>query len=310
MINLSSLTTETQNQNTLDLDSMTALQIVSVMNKEDARVPTAISAALPEIAEAAECASSAINCGGRIIYIGAGTSGRLGMLDAAECEPTFGISPDKVVALMAGGKDAFVKAIEGAEDNEKAGIDDLKSIQLMPKDCVIGIAASGRTPYVIGALEYANSIGSPTIAISCNENSAISSIAKIAIEVVVGPEVLTGSTRLKSGSAQKMILNMISTTAMVLCGRVYKNLMVDVKKTNAKLNARAINIIIQATGVNENTAKEALEQAEGNTKVAITSILLGMPADKAKYYLDRSEGHVRDALRIALEERSLCEQAV
>ena len=232
MIDLSHMTTETRNKNTMELSKMTSLEIISEMNREDENVPKAIHKVLPVIAEVVDWCVEALSQGGRIFYMGAGTSGRLGVLDAAECPPTFGVSPDMVVGLIAGGEKAFIKAIEGAEDSVELGEKDLRYHNLTSNDVVIGIAASGRTPYVIGGLRYANSIGCNTASISCNVGSEIGKIAKKKIEVVVGPEVLTGSTRLKAGTAQKLILNMISTASMVGIGKCYENLMVDVMQTN------------------------------------------------------------------------------
>ena len=219
--------------------------------------------------------------------MGAGTSGRLGVLDAVECPPTFGTDPSQVVALIAGGEKAFVKAVEGAEDSESLGREDLQNIQLSSKDIVIGIAASGRTPYVISGINYAKEIGCTTVGIACNKNSKVGQAADIAIEAVVGPEIVTGSTRLKAGTAQKMILNMISTISMVGIGKIYKNLMVDVQQTNLKLESRAINIVMKATGVNREQAKTALDAANGSVKIAITMILLNCDAQAAKLNLNK-----------------------
>lgn len=296
-LNLANMSTETRNPRTMTLDQMTPLEIVSTMNSEDALVADAIKPALPNIAQCASWAIESIESGGRLIYMGAGTSGRLGVLDAVECPPTFGVSPDLVVGLIAGGERAFVKAVEGAEDSRELGCEDLKNIHLEPKDLVVGIAASGRTPYVLGGLEYARSIGCRTVAISCNPGSAIGKAAQLAIEVVPGPECLTGSTRLKAGTAQKLILNMISTATMVGCGKAYQNLMVDVMQTNEKLVVRAQNIVMEATGVDRQTAKEKIAQAEGSCKLAVTMILADCSADEAKKRLALAKGHVREAIR-------------
>lgn len=296
-LNLANMSTETRNPRTMALDQMTPLEIVSTMNSEDALVADAIKPALPNIAQCASWAIESIESGGRLIYMGAGTSGRLGVLDAVECPPTFGVSPDLVVGLIAGGERAFVKAVEGAEDSRELGREDLKNIQLKPKDLVVGIAASGRTPYVLGGLEYAGSIGCHTVAISCNPGSAIGKTAQLAIEVVPGPECLTGSTRLKAGTAQKLILNMISTATMVGCGKAYQNLMVDVMQTNEKLVVRAQNIVMEATGVDRQTAKEKIAQADGSCKLAVTMILADCSADEAKKRLAQAKGHVREAIR-------------
>lgn len=297
-LNLSGMTTETRNPRTMELDRMSALEIVTVMNEEDARVPLAIAKRLPQIAQAVDCAVDAFSRGGRMLYMGAGTSGRLGVLDAAECPPTFGVSPEQVVGLIAGGEQAFLKAVEGAEDSREMGKDDLIRLQLTDKDFVIGIAASGRTPYVLGGLDYAKSIGCRTAAICCNIGSAVGRAADIAIEVECGPEVLTGSTRLKSGTAQKLILNMISTASMVRTGKAYENLMVDVMQTNEKLHTRAENIVIDATGVDRSQARQAIDQAEGSVKCAITMLLAGCGAEEAKVRLEKANGHVRDAISL------------
>lgn len=291
------MSTEKINSKTIDLDIMSVRDALVVMNEEDAYVPQAIKKVIPQIEKAVEIVITAFKKGGRLIYIGAGTSGRLGVLDAAECPPTFGTDPEQVVALIAGGEKAFLQAIEGAEDSETLGVNDLKNIDLTAKDVVIGIAASGRTPYVVAALKYAKEVGCKTVGIACNENSLIGQTADIAIEAIVGPEVVTGSTRLKAGSAQKMILNMISTISMVGIGKVYKNLMVDVQRTNKKLEQRAINIIINATDVDSDTAKKALEDAEGSVKLAITMILLNCDLKTAQTILTISDGNIRKAIK-------------
>lgn len=296
MLDLTGMTTETRNENTMDLDIMTPLEIVTVMNQEDAKVPVAIQKVLPKIAQAVGWVVNSLNNGGRLFYMGAGTSGRLGVLDAAECPPTFGVPYNLIVGLIAGGDSAFLKAVEGAEDSQTMGVQDLKDRNLDKRDIVIGIAASGRTPYVVGALQYAREIGCKTVAIACNEGSAIGKEADLAIEVIVGPEVLTGSTRLKAGTAQKLILNMISTASMVGVGKAYKNLMVDVMQTNEKLQVRAQNIVISATDVDRETAKQKLEEAEGSVKTAIAMILMDCNAEQAKEKLSRSHGHIRNAL--------------
>ncbi|MBP3852042.1 MAG: N-acetylmuramic acid 6-phosphate etherase, partial [Erysipelotrichaceae bacterium] len=243
-IDLKGMTTETRNQNTLHLDSMSSLEIVTVMNQEDAKVPQAIHKHLDKIAKVVELAVECLEKGGRIIYMGAGTSGRLAVSDASECPPTFGVRADVVIGLMAGGDQAYTKAVEGAEDSVELAVNDLKRIHVSDKDIVIGLAASGRTPYVVAGLQYAHQLHAKTASIACNENSEIGKVADVAIEVVVGPEVLTGSTRLKAGTAQKLILNMISTAAMVRTGKAYENLMVDVVQTNEKLSRRAEKIVM------------------------------------------------------------------
>lgn len=296
-LNLKNMSTETRNQNTMNLDIMSPLEVVTVMNQEDARVPEAIKPALPNIAQCVTWAIESIEAGGRIVYMGAGTSGRLGVLDAVECPPTFGVAPEVVVGLIAGGEKAFVKAVEGAEDSRQLGHDDLVNIGLEKRDIVIGIAASGRTPYVLGGLAYAQEVGCHTVAISCNPGSAIGQAAELAIEVVPGPEVLTGSTRLKSGTCQKLILNMISTATMVGCGKAYQNLMVDVMQTNEKLVVRAQNIVMEATGCDRETAAEKIAIASGNAKTAITMILADCGLEEAKERLAKAKGHVREAIR-------------
>lgn len=296
-MNLEQMTTETRNPRTMSLDQMTALEIVTAMNNEDSGVPAAVSQVLPQIALAAQWAEESFRNGGRLIYMGAGTSGRLGVLDAAECPPTFGVSPEMVVGLIAGGSGAFIKAIEGAEDSRELGWTDLQQLGLCKQDTVIGIAASGRTPYVLGGLEYANGIGCKTVGISCNKGSAVGKAAQLAIEVEVGPEVLTGSTRLKAGTAQKLVLNMISTASMVRSGKAYQNLMVDVVQTNEKLRVRAENIVIAATGVERSQARGAIDEANGSVKTAITMILADCSAADAEHRLEAAGGHVREAIR-------------
>ena len=297
MIDLSVLVTESRNKETMGLDQMTPLEIVTVMNREDGKAVEAIGEVLPQIAQAIAWCTDSLKQKGRIIYIGAGTSGRLGVLDAVECPPTFGVSPDVVVGLMAGGTPAFVRAVEGAEDSQTMGEEDLKEIHLSPADIVIGLAASGRTPYVIYGLRYAKKIGCRTVAVSCNRDSEIGKEADLAIDPVPGPEVLTGSTRLKAGTVQKMVLNMISTGSMVGIGKVYQNLMVDVVQTNMKLITRAENIVMTATGCTREEARDSLEEAEGSVKLAITMILLQCGAKSAKTRLNRAGGYVRNAIQ-------------
>ena len=296
-LNLNTMTTESRNPNTMDMDTMSALEIVTVMNREDEKVPQAIRQCLPRIARCAELVGNTLRGGGRIVYMGAGTSGRLALLDAVECPPTFGVPYDTVIGLVAGGATAFERPLEDAEDKPEEGIKDLKNVNLTGSDMVIGIAASGRTPYVLGGLEYAKSLGCRTAAIVCNLGSPMASAAELAIEVSPGPECLTGSTRLKAGTCQKLILNMISTAAMVSCGKVYQNLMVDVDPCNEKLVLRARKIVMEATGCDEAEATEALNQAGENPKTAITMILAGCGAQEAKERLERAGGFVREAIR-------------
>jgi len=293
---LESLTTEKRNPATMNMDEMSALEIVTVMNLQDVLVPEAIKKALPEIAAAVTEISKCIMSGGRLIYCGAGTSGRLGVLDAAECVPTFSVSPDVVVGVIAGGIGAMVRSSEGTEDIEEQGRSDVADIKLCDKDFLVGIAASGRTPYVIGALKYAKEVGAKTCAVSTNANAVISKYADIAIEAVCGPEVLTGSTRLKSGTAQKLILNMLSTASMVLSGKTYQNLMVDVSPTNVKLVNRAKRIIMDATGADENTAAEALEKSGNSPKVAIVMIAKECGKEEAEKKLKENGGFVAKAI--------------
>ena len=295
-MNLQNMTTERRNRDTENLDSMTPLEIARAMNREDRRVPEAIGRVLPRIAEAIAAAENAFRKGGRLFYLGAGTSGRLGVLDASECPPTFGVSPEMVVGLIAGGDSALRRPIEGAEDDPQLGRRDLAARNLTADDMVVGIAASGRTPYVLGALEYAKEVGCVTAAIACNPGSEIGRVADIAIEAEVGPEALTGSTRLKSGTAQKLILNMISTGAMVRIGKAYRNLMVDVVQSNQKLRVRAENIVMEAADVSREQARAALDQAQGSAKLAIVMLLTHRDADAAKTLLDENGGHVRTAI--------------
>jgi len=276
---------------------MTPFEIVTAMNREDYHAVAAVGEVLPEVAQAITWCTESLMSGGRIIYIGAGTSGRLGLLDAVECPPTFGVSPELVVGLLAGGNKAFVKAVEGAEDSGSLGEDDLKGIGANSKDTVIGLAASGRTPYVIHGLRYARGIGCRTIAVACNQDSLVGKEAELAIEPTPGPEVLTGSTRLKSGTAQKLILNMISTGSMIGIGKVYQNLMIDMVQTNEKLVTRAENIVMTATKCNREVAKEALQKAAGSVKVAVTMILLDCETEKAREHLEATGGHIRCTLQ-------------
>lgn len=296
MVVLDNLTTERRNPNTMNLDEMSPEAIVAVMNDEDQHVIDAIQQIRPQIAEAIRVSADSFNRGGRIVYIGAGTSGRLGVLDAAECVPTFGTTPDQVVGLIAGGERAFLHAVEGAEDNPLLAEADLKKLRLSETDVVVGLAASGRTPYVCGGLRYARRQKSATIAVSCTPQAEISHLADVAIEAIVGPEVLTGSTRLKAGTAQKMILNMLSTGIMVQVGKTYSNLMVDVVQTNEKLVSRAQQIVMEATGCDLEIAKQAIADANGRAKVAIVMILLNCDADQAIAALDLRGGKIRSVL--------------
>lgn len=294
---LSTLITEQRNPNSMNVDSLSALEIMQLMNEEDKQVPLAIEKCLPQIAQAVERIVSAFQQGGRLVYIGAGTSGRLGVLDASECPPTFGVSPEMVKGIIAGGERALRHPIEGAEDSKKQAVVDLQTIQFSSKDVLVGIAASGRTPYVIGALEYAKSLGSVTVSIASNPNSAMANIVDIAIDTVVGPEVLTGSSRLKSGTAQKLVLNMLTTASMILMGKCYQNLMVDVQASNEKLKARAIRIVMQATDCDKALAEETLKQADQNAKLAIMMILSGLDRAQAEALLEKHQGKLQLALK-------------
>ena len=294
---LSTLITEQRNPNSMHVDSLSALEIVQLMNEEDKQVPLAIEKCLPQIAQTVECIVAAFQQGGRLVYIGAGTSGRLGVLDASECPPTFGVSPEMVKGIIAGGERALRHPIEGAEDSKTQAEVDLQTIQFSSKDVLVGIAASGRTPYVIGALEYAKSLGSVTVSIASNPNSAMANIVDIAIDTVVGPEVLTGSSRLKSGTAQKLVLNMLTTASMILMGKCYQNLMVDVQASNEKLKARAIRIVMQATDCDKALAEETLKQADQNAKLAIMMILSGLDRAQAEALLEKHHGKLQLALK-------------
>ena len=294
---LSTLITEQRNPNSMHVDSLSALEIVQLMNDEDKQVPLAIEKCLPQIAQAVERIVAAFQQGGRLVYIGAGTSGRLGVLDASECPPTFGVSPEMVKGIIAGGERALRHPIEGAEDSKAQSVIDLQTIQFSSKDVLVGIAASGRTPYVIGALEYAKSLGSVTVSIASNPNSAMANIVDIAIDTVVGPEVLTGSSRLKSGTAQKLVLNMLTTASMILMGKCYQNLMVDVQASNEKLKARAIRIVMQATDCDKALAEETLKQADQNAKLAIMMILSGLDRAQAEALLEKHQGKLQLALK-------------
>lgn len=293
---LEQLVSEGRNPYTMDLDILSALDIVRKINTEDQKVAIAVEKVLPQVAQAVERIVESFKQGGRLIYMGAGTSGRLGVLDASECPPTFGVDENQVCALIAGGHDAIFRAQEGAEDDATAGEQDLKHITLSLKDTVVGIAASGRTPYVIGGLNYAKALGCTTVALSCNPASSIADIADIAISPVVGPEVLTGSTRLKSGTAQKLVLNMLTTASMILCGKSYQNLMVDLKASNEKLVTRSIRIVMQATDCDQQTATQALSNADQEVKLAIMMLMTNLSKEAARQLLKQHQGHLRQAI--------------
>lgn len=292
---MNEMKTEKRNPASMALDTMSIGEIAELMNKEDASVTEAIRKQLPAIESLIEAVVESLKKGGRLFYMGAGTSGRLGVLDAAECVPTFGTSPEIVQGLIAGGERAFIHAVEGAEDSKELGREDLVNKNLTEKDIVIGIAASGQTPYVIGALNYANEIGAQTGSIANNPNSPISELARFPIEIITGPEVLTGSTRLKAGTAQKLVLNMISTIAMVKLGKVYENLMVDVQATNKKLIERSKQIIMEATDCSYDTAEEHFNRSNGSVKLAIIQILSGASLKEAEQLLEQKDGRVREA---------------
>ncbi|MFD9829718.1 N-acetylmuramic acid 6-phosphate etherase [Tsukamurella tyrosinosolvens] len=290
-------TTEGRNSRTMDLDEFTVHELLTAMNDEDRLVPDAVRRVLPAVERTVDLAVSALRSGGRLIYQGAGTSGRLGVLDAAECPPTFGVSPGLVLGVLAGGDAAMFRSEEGAEDSAERGRDDLAALDLSAADVVIGIAASGRTPYVLGGLDYARSVGASTVALSCNPGAAISAHAEVAIEIDNGPEVLTGSTRLKAGTSQKLVLNMISTAAMVRTGKAFSNLMVDVAPSNVKLADRVVRIIGEATGCDEAAARAAADAADGHAKTAIVMILADVDAPTARARLAAADGFVRAAIR-------------
>jgi len=295
-MNLGDLTTEARNPRSVGLDAMDTAQVLELMNDEDQTVALAVRRALPEITEAVDLVADSLGAGGRLIYLGAGTSGRLGLLDAVECPPTFDTDPGQVTALLAGGANAFVQAVEGAEDDPVAAAADVDALEVGAHDTVVGIAASGRTPYVIGGLRRARERGAHTVALACNTGSLIGREAKVAIEVATGPEVLTGSTRLKAGTAQKMVCNMLSTAAMVRIGKTYGNFMVDMRPTNAKLVDRARRIVAAATEVDEGTAATALDAAGGRTKVAVVMLLAGVDAAAADRLLQQGAGNVSAAV--------------
>jgi N-acetylmuramic acid 6-phosphate etherase len=304
---LASLYTEGPNAKTTDLDTFDTLRVLEVMNDEDQLVAPAVRRVLPEIAQAVELIAAARRAGGRLIYIGAGTSGRLGLLDAVECPPTFGTDPSEVLGLIAGGENAFVRAVEGAEDDPALAVTELEAAHVGSSDVVVGLAASGRTPYVIGGLRYAREQGAATVAISCNPGARISAEADVAIEVLTGPEVLTGSTRLKAGTAQKLVCNMLTTASMVRTGKAYGNLMVDLRPTNAKLVDRAQRIVAEAAHVDRDRADAALEAASDHAKTAVVMLLADRDAEQAAALLALADGNVRRAVALAASpsERSI-----
>lgn len=296
MSELERLVSEDRNPKTMDIDLLPTLEVLRKINDEDKGVAAAVEKVIPDIAAAVDRIVSAFQDGARLVYMGAGTSGRLGVLDASECPPTFGVPEDMVVGLIAGGVDALVHSAEGAEDDPKQGIKALQDIKLTADDVVVGIAVSGRTPYVIGGLTYAKEVGATTVALSCNPRSTIAGIADIAISPVVGPEVLTGSTRLKSGTAQKLVLNMLSTASMIRIGKSYQNLMVDLNPSNKKLVARAVRIVMQTTGCAAQQARQALDQTGNDVKLAILVTITGMGVEEARKALANAGGFLRKAI--------------
>ena len=295
---LQSLTTEKRNPRTMRIDAASTEEILRIINDEDARVVPAVRTELPYIAEAVEIVVEVFKNGGRLIYAGAGTSGRLGVLDAAECPPTFGSPPELVQGLIAGGKEAMFVAQEGAEDHESTGRDALEDLGITPNDVICGIAASRRTPFVVGAVKYAREVGCKTLFVTCNPRSQfdLHEWVDVAICAAVGPEVIMGSTRMKSGTAQKLVLNMITTAAFVRMGKVYENMMIDLQMTNEKLKERSKRIVMIATGVDYPEAKRVLDAADGHVKTALVMILAGVDADAARARLDAADGFVREAI--------------
>lgn len=295
-IQLQNFITESRNQASTDIDIVSTEAMLNIINNEDKKVALAVEAILPKIAQAVDLIHNAFSKSGRLIYCGAGTSGRLGILDASECPPTFGSPAEQVIGLIAGGQQAILKAVENAEDNQQAGQQDLMDIQLTAQDILVGIAASGRTPYVIGAMQYAQQLGCKVISLTCNDNSKMADIADVPLAVIVGPEVVTGSSRLKAGTAQKMVLNMLSTGAMIKSGKVFGNLMVDVQATNAKLIERQKKIIMEATDCSRETAEVALQESGHHCKTAIVMVLTGVDAQQAKNSLQQHQGFIRQCI--------------
>lgn len=302
-MNLKNLDTEQQNQNTLTIDTMTTSEILEAINLEDQSIPAIVQGCIPQITKLVDEINSRMQKGGRLIYIGAGTSGRLGVLDASECPPTYGVSPDLIMGLIAGGYGALLKAKEGAEDDEALAEKDLKDIRLTALDTVVGLAASGRTPYVIGGLKYAASMQAACGAISCVHDAEISKYAMIAIEAVTGAEAITGSTRMKAGTAQKLILNMISTSLMIKYGKVYHNLMVDVQPTNEKLVERATSIIMSATECSYETAQTLLKESGNHVKIAICMALSKADKHACEEMLAKQQGNVSQTIRQLMQSK-------
>lgn len=298
-LNLDRLTTEQQNEHTRFIDQRSTVDILKMMNQEDRKVTDAVERCLPEIAEAVNAIVRSFQSGGRLLYFGAGTSGRLGILDASECPPTFGTDPEQVIGVIAGGEEAIYKAVEGAEDNEHLGLADVDHHRVNPRDVVVGISASGRTPYVIGAMKRAKELQATVVGIANNRDSEMRDCSDIMIEAVVGPEVILGSTRLKSGTAQKLILNMLTTASMILCGKVYDNLMVDMQSSNKKLVDRAKRLIEIATGADKAAVERAYQEADYHVKTAIVMLKAGVSAEKARQLLDEADGFVHKAINLS-----------
>jgi len=296
MVELKKIATEQRNPNTMNIDSLSTLDMIKLINREDYRVAEAVTLVTEQIAQAVDVIADRLSKGGRLIYCGAGTSGRLGILDAVECPPTYSTEPEMVQGLIAGGYPAIFKAVEGAEDSKELGVEDMKGINFAAGDVLVGVAASGRTPYVLGCMEYARELGAATVAVTCCPGSVLDTYADIGIAPAPGPEVVTGSTRMKSGTAQKMVLNMLSTGAMIKLGKVYGNLMVDVKPSNEKLVRRCVTIVCAATECDEATATAALEACEYRPKIAIVMVLMGVGAEEAKALLAKSNGRIAKVL--------------
>ena len=296
MVELKKIATEQRNPNTMNIDTLSTLDMIKLINQEDHKVAKAVGLVAEQIAQAVDVIADRLSKGGRLIYCGAGTSGRLGILDAVECPPTYSTEPEMVQGLIAGGYPAIFKAVEGAEDSKELGVEDMKGINFAAGDVLVGVAASGRTPYVLGCMEYAKELGAVTVSVTCCPGSVLDTYADIGIAPAPGPEVVTGSTRMKSGTAQKMVLNMLSTGAMIKLGKVYGNLMVDVKPSNEKLVRRCVTIVCNATGCDDATATAALEACEYRPKIAIVMVLLGVDAAKAKELLNNADGRVAKVL--------------
>ena len=303
MVNISGLTTETVNEATRNIDEQDALGIVTMINREDKKVADAIEKELPQIARAVDAIAERFERGGRIIYCGAGSSGRMGTLDAVELTPTYSVLPERAFGLLAGGEKAMYVAVEGAEDSKELAVEDLKKVNLKPEDCVIGIAASGRTPYTISALEYGKEAGALTISITCNASSEMAGIADISIAPVVGPEAINGSTRMKAGTAQKMVVNMLSTGTMIRLGKVYQNYMVHVQPTNEKLVMRATRMISEITGADQEKALEVLEKADKHVAAAIVMLEADCTRGQAEDALEKTGGRVRPAIAQICEQK-------